>query len=120
MRSFHRSGIAIVLVSSQALFGCAAKPPAPVVCAPPTIVQAPDPAVLHRIWEAGYSAGYGAATRLETRRDQQQQDELNNVPDDIATAAPAPTAPALPAPVTPPGNAFQSTGPATPISTGAN
>lgn len=111
-----------MLVASQAVFGCAAKPAVPVVCAPPTIVQAPDPAVLHRVWEAGYSAGYGAATRLETRRDQQQQDELNNVPDDIAVATPVPAPAAVPGTIAPPANAnaFQSTGPATPIGKGTN
>jgi hypothetical protein len=105
----------IALMCCQVLFGCAAKHSAPMVSVP-TVVQVPDPAVIHKVWEAGYAAGYGAAHRLETRRSEQQQDELANLP--VAVSTPAVAPPASPIADAPFSGGFQSLGPATPIRTG--
>ncbi len=108
----------LLLPCEVTLCSCAAKIPAPVTSAPSTIVQAPDPAVLHRLWEDGYAAGYGAAESLAVRRNEQQQDQLSNVPE--AVIAPAPVVAPGPTPVAaaPPVSGFQTIGPATPVSAG--
>lgn len=106
----------IALAGSQLLFGCAASTPPPVVHAPTTVVQAPDPAVVHRIWQEGYAAGYGAAENLAMRRNEQQQDQLSNVPEVLDVPAPAPAA--SPVADAPSFGGFQSIGPATPVKAG--
>jgi hypothetical protein len=108
----------IVVGGCQLLAGCAARPDAPVITAPATVVQAPNPAVLHRVWAAGYAAGYDAAEKRTVRRDEQQQDKLADVP--AAVSDPAPATASVPTPVAaiPPIYGFQSTGPATPINAG--
>jgi hypothetical protein len=107
-----------LLACGMALCSCAAKAPEPVSSAPATIVQAPDPAVLHRLWENGYAAGYGAAESLAVRRNEQQQDQLNNVPKAVIAPAPAIAPGPTPIAAAPPLSGFQPIGPATPVSAG--
>ncbi len=114
----RRSGFIIGLQISLALGGCAAKSPAPVVTAPATVVEAPDPAVIHKVWEEGYNAGYGAAESLKNRREEQEQDQLSNVPASVTAPVVAPTASSTPVADVPVPSGFQQIGPATPVSAG--
>jgi len=108
----------VLLACAVALCSCAARKPEQVSNAPATIVQVPDPAVLHRIWEDGYAAGYGAAERLAMRRNEQQQDQLSNVPEAVIAPAPAIAPSPTPVAAAPPLSGFQTIGPATPVSAG--
>ncbi|OYV50038.1 MAG: hypothetical protein B7Z77_06665 [Acidocella sp. 20-58-15] len=70
----------MILTFGLLLTGCVQRPPAPpppvVTAAPPP--PAPDPAALHKAFEAGYAAGYASARRIQARLDEQLKPQPAN------------------------------------------
>jgi phage tail tape-measure protein len=73
IQSWRNAAGCMIFAASLLLAGCAnqAAPPPVVAAVASPAPSSPDPAAVHKAFEAGYAAGYAAAKRMQARLDEQ-------------------------------------------------